>query len=95
MRRSNNRAYIETAMERTHRWAQRCLEAKKRDDQALFGIVQGGVFDDLRAESARTISSMDFPGHAIGGLSVGETKTDMYRSIDVVNAILPENKLAI
>lgn len=88
----NNRAYIETAMERTHRWAQRCLEAKKRDDQALFGIVQGGVFDDLRAESARTISSMDFPGHAIGGLSVGETKTDMYRSIDVVNAILPENK---
>ena len=88
----NNRAYIEKAMERTHRWAQRCLEAKKRDDQALFGIVQGGVFDDLRAESAQTISSMGFPGHAIGGLSVGETKTDMYRSIDVVNAILPENK---
>lgn len=88
----NNRAYIEKAMERTHRWAQRCLEAKKRDDQALFGIVQGGVFDDLRAESAQTISSMGFPGHAIGGLSVGETKADMYRSIDVVNAILPENK---
>lgn len=88
----NNRTYIEKAMERTHRWAQRCLEAKKREDQALFGIVQGGVFDDLRAESARTISSMGFPGHAIGGLSVGETKTDMYRSIDVVNAILPENK---
>ncbi|MBP7213723.1 MAG: tRNA guanosine(34) transglycosylase Tgt [Anaerolineaceae bacterium] len=88
----NNRAYIEKAMERTHRWAQRCIEAKKRDDQALFGIVQGGVFDDLRAESARTISSMGFPGHAIGGLSVGETKTDMYRSIDVVNAILPEDK---
>ncbi len=88
----NNREYIEKAMERTHRWAQRCLEAKKRDDQALFGIVQGGVFDDLRAESARTISSMGFPGHAIGGLSVGETKSDMYRSIDVVNAILPENK---
>lgn len=88
----NNRTYIEKAMERTHRWAQRCLEAKKREDQALFGIVQGGVFDDLRAESARTISSMGFPGHAIGGLSVGETKTDMYRSIDVVNAVLPENK---
>ena len=88
----NNREYIEKAMERTHRWALRCLNAKKRDDQALFGIVQGGVFDDLRAESARTISAMGFPGHAIGGLSVGETKADMYRSIDVVNAILPENK---
>ncbi len=88
----NNRDYIEKAMERTHRWALRCLDAKKRDDQALFGIVQGGVFDDLRAESARTISAMGFPGHAIGGLSVGETKADMYRSIDVVNAILPENK---
>ena len=88
----NNRAYIEKAMERTHRWAQRCLDAKKRDDQALFGIVQGGVFDDLREESARTISAMGFPGHAIGGLSVGETKADMYRSIDVVNTILPENK---
>ncbi len=88
----NNRTYIEQAMERTHRWAKRCLEAKKRDDQALFGIVQGGIFDDLREQSARTISSMGFPGHAIGGLSVGETKTEMYHSIEVVNAILPAQK---
>lgn len=87
-----NRPYIEDAMERTHRWAQRCLEAKKRDDQALFGIVQGGVFHDLRERSARQISSMGFPGHAIGGLSVGESKQDMYANIEVVNQILPANK---
>ncbi len=88
----NNRTYVEQAMERTHRWAQRCLDAKKRSDQALFGIVQGGIFDDLREQSANAISSMGFPGHAIGGLSVGETKAEMYRTIEVVNAILPANK---
>jgi len=88
----NNRTYVEQAMERTHRWAQRCLDAKKRDDQALFGIVQGGIFDDLRAQSAQKISSMGFPGHAIGGLSVGETKAEMYHTIGVVNAILPAEK---
>ncbi|MEL7636244.1 MAG: tRNA guanosine(34) transglycosylase Tgt [Anaerolineaceae bacterium] len=88
----NNRTYVEQAMERTHRWAQRCLDAKKRNDQALFGIVQGGIFDELREQSARAISSMGFPGHAIGGLSVGETKAEMYRSIEVVNAILPTDK---
>ena len=88
----HNRAYSEQAMERNHGWPKRCLEAKKRDDQALFGIVQGGIFDDLREQSARAISSMGFPGHAIGGLSVGETKTEMYDSIEVVNAILPEDK---
>lgn len=80
------------AMERTHAWAQRCLDAKTRPDQALFGIVQGGIFPDLREQSAQTISSMGFPGHAIGGLSVGESKPDMYRTISQVNAILPTNK---
>jgi len=79
-------------MERTHRWAKRCLDAKKRDDQALFGIVQGGIFEDMRTESAQVISSMGFPGHAIGGLSVGESKADMYRTIEVVNAVLPKDK---
>ena len=88
----NNRVYVEQAMERTHRWAQRCLEAKTREDQALFGIVQGGIFDDLREQSARAISSMGFPGHAIGGLSVGETKAEMYHTLEVVNAILPAEK---
>jgi len=84
--------YSKEAMERTHLWANRCLDAKKRDDQALFGIVQGGIFEDLRTESARVISSMGFPGHAIGGLSVGEGKADMYRTIEVVNAVLPKDK---
>lgn len=80
------------AMARTHAWAERCLRAKTRPDQALFGIVQGGVFPELRAESARFISSLNLPGYAIGGLSVGETKSEMHAMIDVVNAILPENK---
>ncbi|MEA4813256.1 MAG: tRNA guanosine(34) transglycosylase Tgt [Anaerolineaceae bacterium] len=82
----------QAAMRRTHAWLLRCQKAKKRADQALFGIVQGGVNDQLREESASFVSSLDLPGHAIGGLSVGESKTDMYRTLDVVNAILPENK---
>ena len=88
----NDRGYVEQAMGRTHRWAQRCLDAKKRDDQALFGIVQGGIFDDLREQSARTISAMGFPGHAIGGLSVGETKAEMYHTVEVCNSVLPPEK---
>ena len=87
-----DRFYVEQAMERTHRWAQRCQDTKKRSDQALFGIVQGGIFDDLREQSARKISSMGFPGHAIGGLSVGETKAEMYRTIEVCNQVLPPEK---
>lgn len=88
----NDMAYSKEAMIRTHMWAERCIKAKKRNDQALFGIVQGGVFADLREESARVISSMGFPGHAIGGLSVGESKKDMYHTIEVVNAVLPPDK---
>ncbi len=84
--------YSEKAMERTHQWAVRCLEAKTRDDQALFGIVQGGVFQELRKKSADFISSLDFPGYAIGGLSVGETKVEMYKTIEIVNEILPAEK---
>jgi len=88
----NDAAYSSVAMERTHRWAERCLKAKRRADQALFGIVQGGVQADLRAESARFISSLDTPGIAIGGLSVGETKQEMHDMLDVVTPLLPENK---
>ena len=88
----SNAAYAREAMQRTHLWAQRSLAAKTRADQALFGIVQGGIFPDLREESAKFISSLDLPGNAIGGLSVGESKADMYRSIEVVNAILPIEK---
>jgi queuine tRNA-ribosyltransferase len=84
--------YSQKAMQRTHQWAERCLKAKTRHDQALFGIVQGGIFPDLRRQSATTITQMGFPGNAIGGLSVGESKSDMYRTIEIVNGILPENK---
>ncbi|MFZ5975913.1 MAG: tRNA guanosine(34) transglycosylase Tgt [Bacillota bacterium] len=80
------------AMERTHRWAQRCVEAHEREDQALFGIIQGGMHKDLRAESAQFIGAQGFPGIAIGGLSVGEPKEMMYDMLDVVYPFLPENK---
>jgi queuine tRNA-ribosyltransferase len=80
------------ALPRTHAWAKRCLEAHTRADQALFGIVQGGVFPDLRESSARAITSLDFPGYAIGGLSVGESKEDMYAMLDVTVPMLPEGK---
>ena len=87
-----DRAYNEEALARTHAWAERSLKAHKRADQALFGIVQGGVFPDLREQSAEFIASLGFPGHAIGGLSVGETKEEMYAMIEVVNAVLPPEK---
>lgn len=87
-----DRDYSERAMHRTHRWAERCKEAQTREDMALFGIVQGGVFPELRKISAEKIASLDFPGNAIGGLSVGETKEEMHAMIELVNAILPENK---
>lgn len=88
----HDRSYIEQAMRRTHTWAERCLKAKRRTDQALFGIVQGGVYADLREKSAQFLTDLDFPGYAIGGLSVGETKEEMYAALDVVTAVLPEDK---
>lgn len=88
----NDHEYSKLAMERTHRWAEICVKAKRRGDQALFGIVQGGVQADLRAASATFIASLDTPGIAIGGLSVGETKQEMHDTLDVVTPLLPENK---
>jgi queuine tRNA-ribosyltransferase len=88
----HDRGYNQAAMGRTHRWAERCLAAKSRPDQALFGIVQGGVFPDLRQQSAEFVGSLGFPGVAIGGLSVGESKADMLAMIDLVNDILPEDR---
>lgn len=88
----HDREYNTQSMERTHRWAERCKDAKTRADQALFGIVQGGIFPDLREASAVSIARMDFPGNAIGGLSVGETKAEMHAMIKIVNAILPKDK---
>ena len=87
-----DRPYNEEALQRTHAWAQRCQAARTRKDQAVFGIVQGGVFPDLRRQSAEYIASLGFEGHAIGGLSVGESKQDMYTVLDLVNGILPADK---
>lgn len=84
--------YNQRAMDRTHRWLERCIQAKKRPDQALFGIVQGGIFADLREASAKYVSSHDLPGFAIGGLSVGESKKDMNEMMDIVTDILPEDR---
>jgi queuine tRNA-ribosyltransferase len=87
-----DRAYNEEAMARTHAWAVRCQASHRRTEQALFGIVQGGVFPDLRKESARFITSLDFTGHAIGGLSVGESKEQTYATLDLLNDCLPQDK---
>lgn len=87
------REYVRPSMERTTRWAERCLKAHKRPhDQALFGIVQGGMYRDLREQSARDITSLDFPGYAIGGLSVGEPHQLMYEVLDYTVPLLPANK---
>ena len=78
---------------RTSRWAERGLKAHKNPDwQALFGIVQGAGFKDLRQQSARDLVSMDFPGYSIGGVSVGESKEEMNHVLDFTTPLLPENK---
>ena len=86
------RDYNEKALRRTHLWAERCKKAHTRSDQALFGIVQGGIFPDLREQSARFLIDLDFPGYAIGGLAVGETKEQMHTVLDLTNQLLPEDK---
>ncbi|MBK8903046.1 MAG: tRNA guanosine(34) transglycosylase Tgt [Anaerolineaceae bacterium] len=88
----NEYDYVKQSLTRTHPWLERCLAAKTRGDQALFGIVQGGVFADLREESGRFVTSLDLPGYAIGGLAVGETKPQMHAVLDVLHPILPPNK---
>ena len=87
-----DRKYNETAMRRTHAWAVQSLEAQTRDDQALFGIVQGGTFPDLRRESARFIAALNTPGIGIGGLSVGERKDETYSILEVLDEELPEQR---
>ena len=88
-----NRAVVEDSLARTHRWLERCRIAHPSDDQqALFGIVQGGVYDDLRAKSAEFTTSLDLKGYAIGGLAVGETKQEQYRTLDMTLPYLPEDK---
>ncbi len=87
-----DRTYNQQALVRTHTWAERCQQAQGRNDQALFGIVQGGTFPDLRERSARFLVDLDFPGYAIGGLSVGETKSEMHAMLEVVLPLLPADK---
>ncbi|MGB9661979.1 MAG: tRNA guanosine(34) transglycosylase Tgt [Moorellaceae bacterium] len=82
----------EAGVERTARWAERCLEVHRRPDQAVFGIIQGGVFPDLRRRSARQITSLGFPGYGIGGLSVGEPKDVMYNILEELHVLLPADK---
>lgn len=87
------RDYVKTSLARTSRWAERCLKAHRRpDDQALFGIVQGGMFRDLREQSVRDLVALDFPGYAIGGLSVGEPKDVMYDVLSYTTPLLPADK---
>jgi queuine tRNA-ribosyltransferase len=88
----DDRAYNQKSMARTHAWLERCVVAKTRPDQALFGIVQGGIFPELRRESAKFISAMGLPGSAIGGLSVGESKAQMHAMLEVVDPLLPRDK---
>jgi queuine tRNA-ribosyltransferase len=88
-----DRAQVESAVSRTHAWAARCREAHADDSrQALFGIVQGGIFNDLREQSAAFLQTLNFPGYAVGGLAVGETKADMYRTLDYTVPLLPADK---
>jgi queuine tRNA-ribosyltransferase len=84
--------YAEQAMERTHRWAERCARAHTRKEQALFGIVQGASYPDLRGRSAEFLRELDLPGYAIGGLSVGEPKAIMYSVLEQTTPHLPEQK---
>jgi queuine tRNA-ribosyltransferase len=88
----NERAVIADAMQRSVRWAERCRGAAKRPDQALFAIVQGGLDAELRAESAERLVALDFPGYAIGGLSVGESPAEMYRALDHTVPRLPRDR---
>jgi queuine tRNA-ribosyltransferase len=83
---------VKKATERTHRWAERCLKAHKRPDQALYAIVQGGLFPELRRQSAEYLVSLDFPGYAIGGLSIGEPKKATMTMVEATAALLPEGK---
>lgn len=84
--------YTRESMELTLRWAQRCKDTVTNPNQGLFGIVQGGMYKDLRIECANRLVDMDFPGYAVGGLSVGEPKELMYEMLDITLEHLPQNK---
>lgn len=87
-----SREYHSESLRRTARWAERCREAHGREDQALFGIVQGGLYPDLREESLERTVELDFPGYAVGGLSVGESREEMLEMLALVAPGLPAGK---
>ena len=84
--------YTKQSMERTTRWAARCKEAHKTENQGLFGIIQGGFFEDLREISTKDLIGLDFPGYAIGGISVGEPKEEFLKMLRFTTPLMPENK---
>ncbi|MBE9074429.1 tRNA guanosine(34) transglycosylase Tgt [Microcystis sp. LEGE 08355] len=84
---------MKASIERTYRWLERCLTAHQRpQEQALFAIVQGGIYEDLRATAAESLVKLDLPGYAIGGVSVGEETTLIHRIVQITAPLLPENK---
>ena len=84
--------YAKQSTERTTRWAQRCKDTMTSEQQGLFGIVQGGMYKDLRTRSVQELVAMDFPGYAVGGLSVGEPKELMYEMLEHTVSQLPQTK---
>ncbi|MBR3163018.1 MAG: tRNA guanosine(34) transglycosylase Tgt [Clostridia bacterium] len=85
--------YTKQSMERTTRWAKRCKEAHSRpEEQGLFGIIQGGFYEDLREQSAKDLIDLDFPGYAIGGISVGEPKEEFLKMLKYTAPLMPKNK---
>ncbi|MYC07831.1 MAG: tRNA guanosine(34) transglycosylase Tgt [Chloroflexi bacterium] len=87
----SDRETVSAAVDKTNRWLLRCVDAHTRSDQRIFGIVQGGLFPDLRRKSAQFITSVGFPGYSIGGLSVGESKQAMYDTVEYTAPLLPED----
>ena len=86
------REEVELAMQRTYRWLERCISAHQRPDQALFGIVQGGIYPDLRQQAAESLRQLDLPGYAIGGVSVGEPADLITKIVQATAPHLPEEK---
>ena len=84
--------YTKNSMERTTRWAKRCKDAHTTENQALFGIIQGGFYEDLREKSAKDLIELDLPGYAIGGISVGEPKEEFIKMLRFTAPLMPENK---
>jgi queuine tRNA-ribosyltransferase len=84
---------VAAATARTYRWLERCIAAHERDDQALFGIVQGGIFLDLRSKAAAELTKLDLPGYAIGGVSVGEAPENIRKVVEHTAPLLPREKI--